>query len=457
MTNKFYFPDALEIRWDPRLNNKVIKEIFGGFTFNKIALEFKDGVENALSCGVNSAPVLPKDASFICEICREGFGISAKDYPSLARGLLTLLMQIQYENDGSLYMESGIFTDNYKVENRMLHICVFPETTLDLLKKLIRLSGALQYTHIVLEFWGTLRFDCLPELGWQSAYAKDEIKPLIEEIKLLGMEPIPMFNCLGHASNSRWCSAKHTVLNQNLSLYPLFTPDGWAWNLENEDTWSLFRSVRKELYELFGEGEYFHLGLDESHNHNSDPYLFSRLPVYLERLTKEVSAEGRRPIVWCDMILPKDAFVNMDGQAHSIRSIEESDKLLNLISKDTVLVDWEYWVYKAPISSLSYLSSCSFDVMGAPWFDTRNVRAHIDTVREYGMFGIMQTTWHKIAEKLYELIPSAKELGAILPPWESKCRPFSVCAALLRQLMNTVSDSHSSGCVEKQICNDAIY
>ena len=133
----------------------------------------------------------------------------------------------------------------------MVHLCIFPETTLLDLKKYIRLFAMLQYTHVVLEFWGSLKFDTLSALAWENAYTKNEIKEVIKEAKFLGIEPIPMFNQLGHATASRFCYGKHVVLDQNPKLQYLFTPDGWTWDINSETVFELFRQIRKELYELF--------------------------------------------------------------------------------------------------------------------------------------------------------------------------------------------------------------
>ena len=74
---------------------------------------------------------------------------------------------------------------------------------------------------------------------------KKQIAPLIDEGKAMGMEFIPMFNHLGHASQSRSISGKHTVLDQNPKLETLFEPDGWTWCLSNPDTLKLLCPPRK--------------------------------------------------------------------------------------------------------------------------------------------------------------------------------------------------------------------
>lgn len=95
----------------------------------------------------------------------------------------------------------------------MIHLCVFPETDLYYMKKIIRLIGLCQYTHIVL---------------------------------------------------ARRRYMKHVVLDQDPALQEYFTPDEWSWNISSLKVQKLLADVRSELYELFGTGSYMHLGFDEA-------------------------------------------------------------------------------------------------------------------------------------------------------------------------------------------------
>ena len=103
----------------------------------------------------------------------------------------------------------GEIHGRFDVNNRMIHLCLFPEHGFIFLRRLIRYYCALQYTHIVLEFWGTYCFSCFPELGWEEkSYSEEQNRLLVSEIRACGAEPIPFFNSLGHAPGSRGCSGK---------------------------------------------------------------------------------------------------------------------------------------------------------------------------------------------------------------------------------------------------------
>ncbi|MBQ7906499.1 MAG: family 20 glycosylhydrolase [Clostridia bacterium] len=427
-------------------------ELFSRFTYKSSELKVENGAANTFVIGSIEAPKIPNGCDYSLIVNEKGIAIAGRDYNSLVRGYISMLMKIEREmGKKELFVSSVQENKSYDIKNRMIHMCVFPENTLLEIKKRIRLFALLQYTHVVIEFWGMLKYDSLPSLSWENAFTKNQIKEVINEAKALGIEPIPMFNSLAHASQSRSMSGKHTVLDNDISLYALFTADGWAWDLENEEVWHLFKSIRKELYELFDGCEYFHLGFDESHAHNRNPYLKERLPYYMSRLTKEVQAEGKRPMIWMDMLLPPDAFVDMIGNGHSIKPKDECIKIINALADNTVFVDWEYSVKKAPISSLLYFKDLGIDVMGASWFDTENASAHIDTISNSSLFGYMHTTWHTIASELPSIIPIARKLGAALPVWENESNNQMILSTLLRAVTVEKADYTSCGWVKNQI------
>jgi len=260
-----------------------------------------------------------------------------------------------------------------------------------------------------------------------------------------------MFNSLAHASGARSISGKHTALDNDISIYHLFTHDGWAWDLESEDVWALLKERRRELYELFDGCEYFHLGFDESHAHNKSPYLKQRLPYYMSRLTKEVQGEGKRPMIWMDMLLPPDAFSNMAGNSHSIKPRDECVNIIKGLADNTVFVDWEYSVKKAPISSVIYFKDLGIDIMGASWFDVENASAHIDTVSKGNLFGYMHTTWHTVSRDLPNIIPIASKLGASLPVWKDESNDQMTVSTLLRAVALEKADYRLHGWLKNQI------
>jgi hypothetical protein len=252
---------------------------------------------------------------------------------------------------------------------------------------------------MVIEFWGMLKYDCLKELAWPHAFTKEQAKELMNECRGLGIAPIPMFNMFGHATASRVRYGKHVVLEQNPKLQHLFTPDGWAWNIESAEVRELLKNVRAELYELFGEGEYMHIGCDEAYSLGYGENRGEALCRYLNRMAAELREQGRRAIIWGDMLLLRRDYAD-EPQKYSCNMENEQiyRSLMSGLDKDILIADWQYHLTCDVWKSSVALRDAGFDVICCPWDNPANVHAAITNVREQGLFGMMHTTWHTLAK-----------------------------------------------------------
>lgn len=435
--NKFFFSDSICAVAHRQMNNETVKKMWRGFCLGQGSLDLQPTDEFTFVIGQPDMPALPPEKEFILHIDEGGAAVIGRDYNTLVRGFLALLLKIEYSDDGRLFMPCMTREAAYCIKNRMIHICVFPENDLYFIKKLVRLTALCQYTHIVIEFWGMLKYDCLAELAWPHAFTKDEVAELIAECRDLGLEPIPMFNHLGHATASRLFVGKHVVLDQNPRLQHLFTPDGWAWNILSDKVSTLHKAVRSELYELFGAGSYIHLGCDEAYYISRSSELRQCLPGYLADLTAETEKEGRRPMIWMDMLLEKGKFPKgycCGGEA------DECENLRQSTAGSTVFVDWQYDIKEAPVLTLESLKGCGHDVIGAPWY---NYTAHIDTLKENDLFGLMLTTWHFLNNNLPHIYSCAKQFGAEAFNWIASSSMHEISATLMRRISfegNTYTD-----------------
>lgn len=424
---------------DERMNNETVKKLWNSFNLTMGDISFEKGETYTFQLGNTPLPTLSEGKEYALKVDKHGAAIVGKDYSGLMRGFFSLIMKIEHEREMPI-IKAVTEESEYTINNRMIHICVFPENDLYFIKKLIRLCALCQYTHIVIEFWGMLKYDCLKELAWPHAFTKEQAKELICECRELGIEPIPMFNLLGHATASRVCYGKHVVLDQNPKLQHMFTPDGWAWNIESDAVKSLLKQVRQELYELFGEGEYMHIGCDEAYYISRNNALRKQLPEYLKKLTHEVESEGRRPMIWMDMFLEKGVFKN----CYTVGEKDEVEKIRNATAKSTVFVDWQYDCVETPIPSLLSLKNCGRDAMGAPWFKAQNYNAHVQTIENNDLFGIMHTTWHTLKEHMISILGCAKKCGAKSFVWSEYSGLREETATLLRRVSfedNTYADS----------------
>ena len=435
---------------DPGMANKTVKQLWKSFCLGDGDLTLTEGAQNTFVLGNTALPALPEGKEWAIRVDENGAAVVGRDHGGLMRGFMVLLMKIEYTED-TIQIPCTEQTSEYRIQNRMIHICIFPDSGDYFIKKLIRLCGLCQYTHIVIEFWGMLKYHCLPELAWPMAYTKEEAKALIREVRELGMEPIPMFNQLGHAAGCRVRHGKHVVLDQNPRLQHLFTGDGWDWNIYSESVNQLHKQIRSELYEVFGPGEYIHVGCDESYNYTyDDDSRKNRLPGFLNRLTTQVVEEGRRPMIWMDMMLQRDTYPGATATCHA----DEVELLQKSLHPKTVMVDWQYRIYEAPISTTMSLKNTGYDVMGAPWHDPRNYTAFADTIADHDFFGIMMTTWHTLELKMPSVLGCAKKCGATTHNWShisSAATYAKETAALMRRVSFEGNDFKAAGWTARDI------
>ncbi len=340
------------------------------------------------------------EGEYTLTVTPQGLSVVGMDYKSTIRGLVSLFERIFCYGRHDYRTVCGVVSESPRTAMRSLHLCFFPEFTVEQMRRVIRAAGVARYTHVVLEFWGNLRFDCMKELSWPNANAKQEIRSLVEEARALGMEVIPFYQHLGHAAMSRMSySGKHVVLDQNLEYDYLYYPQsrGWVWNFRSEETKELLRRVRTELIELCGEGEYFHLGCDEA----GLEFDADELAAYLNGVTDELAAQGRRAIIWGDMLLSHDleALKTSDGQRSAYccnSSAAFADALLSRLDKRILIADWQYDTHDPVWKTSLFFKERGFDVICAPWDDLINVPNAIATVEQHQLHGVMVTTWDRL-------------------------------------------------------------
>ena len=106
-----------------------------------------------------------------------------------------------------------------------------------------------------------------------------------------------------------------------------------------------------------------------------------------------------------------------------------------------------------PVKTSVYLKNYGFEVLGAPWFDEENCKCHIETVCNYGVDGMMVTTWNTVRNQLFMLAAIGKMSGAHVYPWfdTSRNKLRTVTAALLRKVYFAESVYQNSGWMDQQI------
>ena len=391
---------------------------------------------------------------YALRVTDRGVCVRAADEGGLLDGVKTLVQLIcpvtLDEGGESFYMSAAEIHDSPAIPFRSIHFCVFPDTRLYSIEKAIHLAGFLKMTHIVLEFWGTLKYECRKEIAWKNrSHSKDELRPLIDLAHSYGMEVIPMLNHLGHAPQSRGCYGRHVALNANLRLSRLFEPDGWTWCVSNPDTLKLLGDMRAELIDLCGKGSYFHLGCDEAYSFASCDVCRRRTPHelladYLNALTEELCAAGRRPIIWHDQLIRRSDF----GEGSIVANGDNHDtaSALDLLDRRIVIADWQYYYHDGFNPTTEVFMQKGFDTVLCPWDDPANIASLAMNAKTLGAYGLMLTTWDHLPVFLSKAALWAEDAwsgAAVKRPPVTQSITESAC--LLRRLYDAEGDFERSG------------
>ncbi|MBO5416962.1 MAG: family 20 glycosylhydrolase [Clostridia bacterium] len=438
----------------PCLNKNIIRDFWEEFAFESSTLNISECESFVFSFG-NAKALEPRDCDYTINIESGGVCICAENEKNLIRGFMTFIDRfraIDYDENIAIEVNCCQISDSALIENRMVHFCIFPETELWELQRFVRFCGALKYTHIVLEFWGMLKYDCLKELAWSHAFTKEQISPIIREANDLGVEIIPMFNQWGHASAGRVMHGKHVVLDQNPKLQTYFRDDGWCWDIRKPKVKELLRQIRNELIELCGEGKYFHIGCDEAFNFEFTTENMDMICEYINEISDEMLKKGRRAIVWGDMFLYNHPHYNPKNKysCHA-PSPEAEEYMLSHLSRGLVIGDWQYTAKEAPVETVSVFKKAGFDCLLCPWDRGRAERkAALATVYEESIMGFMHTTWHTLASTTGIPTVAFMAIGGF-----EKAAPAGKihmeAAALLRKVMPIHGDYAKSGWSRIQI------
>ena len=388
----YFLEKSVKIIMPRKSENPVVSELLSNYTYGE-----KWDVEYCLKDNVITIGEVEKadldNAEFVLNITDSGVYLEGKDYSATMRGFIELLERIRYrETDGRFYLEAECVRDNPKVPFRCAHLCIFPETKLDFFKKCVRSCAIARFSHIIFEFWGMLKLDCMKELAWDFAYTKEEIREIVAEANALGVEIIPMFNHLGHAANARARHGKHVVLDQNPRYEYMFDSYGWVWKFERADVYELLKKVRNELMEVCGEGSYFHIGCDEAYTLGSDEAGAHNVAEYVNKVAADLNEKGRRTIMWGDMLISRESFPGYEANS----TVNVSDKILASLDKNIIVADWQYAIHNENWKTSEFFKNCGFDVLCCPWDNHQNIDEAISTIKENKTFGLIQTTWNTL-------------------------------------------------------------
>lgn len=450
----FTFLGEVRARARACFSNSTLKEFWCNFSYGFSSLEVEVCEEYIFSIG-DVAPIPAEDCAYTINIQENGVCLAAKNDDDLRFAYMTLLdtfSPAEIGGKGAIVCKCRQIRETPLIQNRMVHFCIFPETELWQLRRFVRFCAALKYTHVILEFWGMLKYDCMQELAWEHAFDKEQIRAIVKESHNLGLKIIPMFNHWGHASASRLMQGKHVVLDQNPSLQNYFSEDGWCWNIKSEKVRLLLRKVRRELIDLCGDCEYFHIGCDEAYGFEFTKENMDSFCDFVNEIAEDLRKNNRRAIVWGDMLIARRADFNRENSYYcGAPSIEAEEYLSRRLSKDIVIADWQYCASQYPIETASVFVKNGFECLLCPYdMGEKCLNATHSTVINQNLKGILHTTWHTLSSGTWAVTFAA--IGCF-PAEVKKSADIlrTQTAACLRKAMPAKGNYEKSGWAKKQV------
>lgn len=437
----------------------VFAEYWNNFSYGLSEIELLP--TDSFTFCIGQAPVLPLDGeSYRVSITESGVSLAACSEKSLICGFMTLIDRLLMERvngESRLFLDACTYGETAFIARRMAHFCVFPETELWEIRRFVRLCAFLRYTHLVVEFWGTFRYECLDALSWERAFSADDLREIFAEAQDLGLELVPMFNHYGHASSGRVMHGKHVVLDRSPQYAYLFDETGWAWNIGLPETIDLQKKMRQELTELCGAGSFFHIGCDEIYGFDYSERAMEEICTHINAVAQSLAESGRKPILWADMFLPR-TLKNQTGNTYTAACPSEnaSSFMLSKLDKNVLLADWQYDACRFPVETSLYLKEKGFSVLLCPWDRGMNrTNACLETAKIHGLDGILHTTWHTLSSGMPYVAKTAR--GCFLPAGAKDVRDenpalhFNKTAEILRKVYPCGGDYRKSGWSKKEI------
>ncbi len=265
------------------------------------------------------------------------------------------------------------------------------ESLIDNVDGAIKYLAPLGLTHIIIEINNNFKFATHPEISCSNVTAS-ALSNACDALRSAGIEPIPLYNCVGHQG---WKQR-----NSLLKAYPEFdeSPDipdeklvapvhervGYKWLSTYTPAWccnepKVYDVVIPALDELVSatKCKTIHLGMDEiflfgqcERCKGLDPAdLFSNSLIKFYDYFKQ---KGVKVMIWGDRLLDANKLLGKDGP-HRARYEKDFEnvgtaKCIDKLPKDIIICDWHYQLEET-YPSANELLSHGFKVWPSCWFN----------------------------------------------------------------------------------------
>jgi len=312
------------------------------------------------------------------------------------------------------------------------------------LVELLRLFAAARYNVVLAEWEDTFPWTVDERFRSPTAYTPDDIRRFREAARDLGIEIIPLVQCLGHMETPLSVpSYEHLreVPDNTSVLNPL--ADGAR---------DLVQNMVDNVLSLLPDVRHFHLGGDEAWHLGTHPdtraYIkeHGKGALYLQHvdpILDHLNARGIRPILWHDMMIDWDdnALKSLAGKSDLLTwgYQEHPDKSEHHYKTEYIkrfhehgLTLWGGTVYKGAgreNDDRPYIDRCR-----------ENSLAWVDIAQRFGYAGVIATAWSRYTtdrvqcEPIDAALDSLVNVGVILHDGRPPDGGIGACVAVLEAL-----------------------
>ena len=380
------------------------------------------------------------EEGYVLSVNAQEAAVVARSPRGLLYGVQTLLQLVGPATGKGKAIQGATIVDYPQLPFRGVHLCIFPNTELAGIRQAILLAAHYKYNAVVIEPWASLKSAKHPHTAYANAFKPEEIRPLVQLGRALGMDVIPMLNSWGHASGMRSRSGEHVVLDRFPEFRNLYEADGWSFRLDNPDIYRQLFDRYEELLGLFGPTRYFHLGMDEAWGHlgpsesnrpqGADPRKL--LADHLSKLHGYFAQRKIQVFMWHDMFIeanhPQLGRISPAGSRPPINT----HLVLSELPKDVIIAAWNYDAANEwPVPK--YFHDKGYPVVVCPWKKKANTVSLLNTAKTLDLLGVMATTWDSLDVSL----PSVAEAGVLAwtaPGYDLKQIGFDEWVGEIRKL-----------------------
>lgn len=176
------------------------------------------------------------------------------------------------------------------------------------LAELLKIFAAARYNAVLVEWEDTFPWTVDPRFRSETAYTAKDIQRFVAEARRLGIEVIPLVQCLGHME-----TPLRVAGYERLREVPY---DSFVLNPLAKGARELVQSMVEDVIATIPGLKYFHLGGDEAWSFGTHPTTKAYIKKHgkgqlymqhVEPILDGLNARGIRPILWHDMMVHWDS------------------------------------------------------------------------------------------------------------------------------------------------------